>query len=148
MTDAEQEPGAVKILHASCVALKGRGLLITGASGVGKSGLSLQLMALGADLVADDRTALHIDGGRLMANPAPGIARLIEMRGLGLLRADHIGPVPLHSVVDLDQEEGDRLPFAREIEILGITLPLLRRVDSPVFSAALIQYLKSGRHRP
>ena len=41
-------------LHASCIAVHGRGVLILGPSGAGKSSLALQLMALGADLVADD----------------------------------------------------------------------------------------------
>jgi HPr kinase/phosphorylase len=38
------------ILHASCVALNGRAVLITGKSGSGKSALALQLMAYGAML--------------------------------------------------------------------------------------------------
>ena len=37
-----------EILHASCVAVAGRGLLIAGASGSGKSALALDLMAFGA----------------------------------------------------------------------------------------------------
>ena len=47
-----------QILNASCVAWQGRGALILGRSGAGKSALALQLMALGADLVSDDRTEL------------------------------------------------------------------------------------------
>ena len=50
------------IVHASCVARDGRAVLIRGASGSGKSGLALQLMALGAGLVADDRTRLWREG--------------------------------------------------------------------------------------
>ena len=41
-------------MHATTVALRGRGLLILGPSGSGKSTLALQLMAVGARLVADD----------------------------------------------------------------------------------------------
>lgn len=55
------------ILHASCVALDGRGLLILGPSGSGKSALALELMALGADLVADDRTEIEGQGPDLVA---------------------------------------------------------------------------------
>ncbi|MDA3887407.1 MAG: serine kinase, partial [Allgaiera sp.] len=60
-------PEGESILHASCVALDGRGVLILGPSGAGKSGLALQLMALGARLVADDRTRLNPRAGRLIA---------------------------------------------------------------------------------
>ncbi len=42
-------------LHASAVAVDGRGCLITGASASGKSTLALEMIALGAELVADDR---------------------------------------------------------------------------------------------
>ena len=38
--------------------------MITGASGAGKSALALQLIALGAELVADDRTELWREGGK------------------------------------------------------------------------------------
>jgi HPr kinase/phosphorylase len=44
------------VLHATTVAIGGRGVLILGPSGSGKSGLALELMAMGAGLVADDRT--------------------------------------------------------------------------------------------
>ena len=50
------------ILHATCVAVDGRGLLILGPSGSGKSALALQLIALGAQLVADDRTRVSRRG--------------------------------------------------------------------------------------
>ena len=44
-----REPETIN-LHASAVALDGRGALILGASGSGKSGLALRLMALGAGI--------------------------------------------------------------------------------------------------
>ena len=40
------------IVHASCIAHHGRGLLILGPSGAGKSTLALEMMAYGAVLVA------------------------------------------------------------------------------------------------
>lgn len=137
-----------EILHASCVAYQGRALLITGASGSGKSGLALQLMAFGTDLVADDRTRVWAEKGQVLAAPAPNIERLIEMRGLGLLQADHVGKAAVIAVVDLDLAEADRLPGAYVTRLVGIDLPLLKRVDSPIFPAALLQYLKAGRRTP
>ena len=42
-------------LHATCVQLGGVGVVLLGASGVGKSDLALRLIDAGALLVADDQ---------------------------------------------------------------------------------------------
>ena len=137
------------ILHASCVAFEQRGVLILGASGRGKSGLALCLMGYGAGLVADDRTCLYLedgdDGPRVVAD-APSVLRgLIEARGVGLLKAEPVGPVSVALIVDLDQAEESRLPPLRTRNLLGQDLPLVHMVDSPAFPAAILQYLKGGR---
>ena len=135
--------------HASCVALDGRAALIMGASGQGKSTLALQLMALGAELVADDRTILSLDATAippcLQADAPPPLRGMIEARGVGLLQARAVGPCAVHLVVDLDRTETARLPDMRRIDLLGQALPLVLRVDGPSFPAAILQYLKAGR---
>lgn len=134
------------ILHASCVALNGRGVVIHGASGSGKSGLALDLMALGAGLVADDRVILILRGQDIIATAPEPIAGLIEARGIGLLNAAPHGPVPVACVVDLNQIEAERMPPLRETILLGQSVPLLFKVDTPHFPASLVQYLRAGRH--
>jgi len=47
-------------LHASCVSIDGKGILLLGPSGSGKSDLSLRLIDGGATLVADDRVDVSI----------------------------------------------------------------------------------------
>jgi HPr kinase/phosphorylase len=127
------------------VAVSGQGLLILGPSGAGKSSLALQLMALGASLVADDRTILTPGAdGRLFASCPPAIFGLIEARGLGLLPANPAGSVILAAAVDLGQSETERLPEPRHILLLGCPLPLLRKVESTSFAAALFLYM-TGR---
>lgn len=122
-----------------------RGVLITGASGSGKSALALALMALGARLVADDRVVLHARNGALIATcPAP-LAGLIEARGVGLLRAEALPEARIALVVDLDRHETDRLPHPRQEAVAGVSLPCLHKVDGPYFPAAILQYLKAGR---
>lgn len=137
------------VLHASCVAVGDRAVLILGASGRGKSGLALQLMALGAVLVADDRTCVELRGEdakkQVMAEAPPVLRGLIEARGVGLLTAEAVGPVAVALVVDLDRTETERLPPLRSFTLLGQTLPLVHMVDSPAFPAAILQYLKGGR---
>ena len=67
-----------KTVHASCVACDGAGVLILGASGAGKSGLALNLMALGAALVADDRVVLSREGDVVLAACPLPLRGLIE----------------------------------------------------------------------
>ncbi len=130
------------VLHASAVAIDGRGALITGPSGAGKSALALQLMALGATLVADDGVLLRRRGDALVALAPASIRGLIEARGIGLLPAQTLESAPLSLVIDLAKTEIRRLPPARTICLLGMTLPLLHKVESAHFPAAVVVYLR------
>ncbi|OIQ28619.1 MAG: serine kinase [Alphaproteobacteria bacterium MedPE-SWcel] len=142
-----EHPGPVT-LHASCVALEERGLLLRGPSGSGKSALALELMARGAALVADDRVEIRVRQARLWARAPAAISGLIEARGVGLLRAVPVAEVQLCVIVDMSVLETERLPRHVEEDLLGVVLPKLNRVDSPYFPAALIQYLKGGAIDP
>ena len=133
------------ILHATTIAVNGGGALILGASGQGKSGLALQLMAFGADLVADDRTQIWRDGNGLMADAPDTIRGRIEARGVGILAAPHPGAVKLALIVDMDHEESDRLPPARTERVLDVDLPVIRKSAAAHFPAAIMAYLKAGR---
>ncbi len=133
-------------LHASCVAVDGRGLLILGHSGAGKSALAVRLIALGAQLVSDDRTMVTATGGRLVATcPNPALQGLIEARGIGILRAPVYDAVDLALVIDLAQPEPDRLPPRRTVTMLGIALPLVLHPQNDHFPDALMLYLRHGR---
>lgn len=133
-------------LHATCVAVEGRGLLILGPSGAGKSSLALRLISRGAALVSDDRTRLTAVGGDLMAScPNPDLHGLIEARGVGLLRAAFVPDVPVRLVADLGQSEPDRLPPRRMVTILGIPLSLVLHPHNDHFPDALMLYLRHGR---
>jgi HPr kinase/phosphorylase len=137
---------APTIIHASCVSLDGRGVLMIGASGRGKSALALQLMAYGASLVADDRVSLSSDGQSLIAtSPAP-ISGLIEAHGFGILQATPAPRTQIIAVIDLDRLETKRLPDDKATVVCDVTLPLFYKVDAPHFAAAVMQFLKSGRH--
>lgn len=133
------------ILHASCVAHRGRGLLILGASGAGKSGLALEMMARGAVLVADDRTVLRGEAGGLVADAPDSLRGLIEARGVGILRARAHGPVTLALAVDLDRAEPERLPPDRRIDLLDSDLALVLGAGRVHLASMLLQYLDSGR---
>ncbi|MEZ5732446.1 MAG: HPr kinase/phosphatase C-terminal domain-containing protein [Paracoccaceae bacterium] len=132
-------------LHATTVAWSGRGVLLMGPSGSGKSGLALQLMAWGCDLVSDDGTVLSRRDGAVYASAPAAIRGRIEARGIGLLAAATVPAARLHLAVDLGTVETHRLPPERVTEFLGCALPLLHSVESAHFPAAILQYLKAGR---
>ena len=116
--------------HATCVALGGKGLLLRGAPGSGKSDLALRLIDGGACLVADDLCEIWREGGRLMADlPAavdPGFRGRIEKRGVGILTLAYFGPVALGAIVDLKAGGADEpLRRAGRAAYLGLAIPLV-----------------------
>lgn len=131
--------------HASAVAFDGRGVLILGASGSGKSTLALELMSLGAELIADDRTRVYRQGAQLFAACPDEIRNKIEVRHMGILGARSCGPTPLALVVDLDHQEMQRLPPFRNWERAGLSVPLVHKAAQGAFPVAIRQYLLYGR---
>jgi HPr kinase/phosphorylase len=134
------------LVHASCVALAGRGLLIIGPSGAGKSALALRLLSIGAALVADDQTELQRRDDSIVASCPTPIRGIIEARGVGLLRAPTLDSAEVVLVADLGQMESERLPPTRQITILGCALPLVLQPQKDHFPDALMLYLRHGRH--
>jgi HPr kinase/phosphorylase len=134
-------PTRVEVMHASCVAVGARAVLIRGASGCGKSGLALQLMALGARLVSDDRTRLWRDQKGLIADAPDTIRGRIEARGIGILRVPAAGPVPVALLVDLDRSVTDRLPPVAHETVMGVALPRVEKAPHAHFPAAILLYL-------
>lgn len=132
-------------VHATCVALDGRGVLITGPSGSGKSGLALQLMALGGRLVSDDRTVLVVRGGVVCASAPATIAGMIEARGIGIIHVPWVETAAIWLAVDMAMPETARMPQRHTMTLLDIAVPCLHKVDAPHFPAAIIAYTAALR---
>lgn len=110
--------------QATCVAIGGRGLLIEGEPGSGKSSLALALIDRGAVLVGDDGVLLEPRGGRLWALPPPNIAGLIEVRNVGIVSLP-AGPAPVALRLRLDTD-APRLPeTAAGTSLAGLEIPTL-----------------------
>ncbi len=123
-------------MHATCIALGGRGALLCGPSGSGKSDLALRCISLApspllpeaARLVADDRVALRSDGPRLIAFAPAAIAGQIEVRGVGIVSVAAVETAEVGLIVDLSGGGGiERFPLRWPTrELLGVSLPIVR----------------------
>jgi HPr kinase/phosphorylase len=120
----------------SMVDILGIGVLIRGASGIGKSETALGLIERGYSLVADDVTRMtSIEGRELMAT-APELTRNhMEVRGIGIINVAAVFGVGairtekrLDLVVTLEEWDSvveiERVGMDREnYEILGLKVP-------------------------
>ncbi|MFN2476754.1 MAG: HPr(Ser) kinase/phosphatase [Chthoniobacterales bacterium] len=151
----------------SMVDILGVGVLIRGASGVGKSECVLGLIERSYSLVADDVTRITSLEGRELMCTAPELTRYhMEVRGIGIINIASIfgiGSIRIEKRLDLvvtlkdwqEVEEVDRIGLDPEYyEILKLQVPHLtipvrpgRDIARLVEVAAMDQKLKSlGRN--
>lgn len=146
----------------SMVDILGIGVLIRGASGVGKSECVLGLIERGYSLVADDVTKVKAVEGRELMATAPELTRYhMEVRGIGIINVVSvfgIGAIRIEKRLDLvvtlkdwqELEEVDRIGLDREfyeilkIEVPHITIPVRpgRDIARLIEVAAMDQKLK------
>jgi len=121
-------------IHASAVLVGAKAVLIRGPSGSGKSRLAWNLVQAGdrgalpfARLVADDRAYVEAHGSRVLVRPAPSLAGMLEVHGLGIRRMAYEPIAAIGWVIDLASPEGARMPAkeARETTVMGVAFPLL-----------------------
>ena len=111
-------------IHATCVVIKGHGVLLRGESGSGKSDLALRLLDEGAGLVADDYTELSVEHGQLFANVPQAIQGLLEVRGIGIVHLGCVPRVPVAAIFDLvELSDVERLPTSQAETIQGVQVP-------------------------
>lgn len=113
-----------EMLHASCVAIGGRGVLIEGLSGSGKSDLALRLIDRGATLVSDDYTQVRREGGSALASAGPNIAGMIEVRGVGIVPFACESDVPVALIVSVGNPVA-RLPEMETRVLVGLPVTVI-----------------------
>ncbi|WP_436663870.1 HPr(Ser) kinase/phosphatase [Alicyclobacillus acidoterrestris] len=87
-TYLEERLAPETLVHGVLVDVYGIGILITGASGIGKSETGLELIKRGHRLVADDAVVIRqISDESLIGSAPPLLQHLLEIRGLGVLNA-------------------------------------------------------------
>jgi HPr kinase/phosphorylase len=148
-------------VHASAVQVGDRAVLIRGPSGAGKSRLALDLILAGragqlpqAILVGDDRVHLDTVAGQLRVRPAPELAGLIEVRGLGIRHCDFVGEAVVGLVADLMAPDAERLPPPKAllIRLNGVSIPRIPIGNGyaplPLIAAALLTTASLGAVQP
>ena len=112
--------------QSTCVAIRGRGLLIEGAAGSGKSSLALALIDRGALLVGDDSVMLEARSGALVVSPHPRTRGLLEVRNLGLVAMPVCEAARAALVILLDENSPRYIEAPETLAIEGIALPFVR----------------------
>ncbi len=121
-------------IHASAVLVGPKAALIRGPAGSGKSRLVWDLVTAAAEgalpfarLVADDRAHIESHSGQLLVRPAPSLAGMIEVHGLGIRRLEFEPIAVVGLIVDLAADDGARHPEpkAASTRIAGVTLQRL-----------------------
>jgi len=86
LIDYQRSQGPSTLMHGELLEVFGLGVLITGASGTGKSELALELISRGHRLIADDTPQLmRVAPNVLEGTCPPALRDFLEVRGLGIL---------------------------------------------------------------
>ena len=148
------------LIHGTCLAIGGAGVLLVGKPGSGKSDLALRLIdqsglglsgnARAAQLVADDQVVIRKVEGALIASAPASLKGKLEIRGLGIAELSVVAETRLRLAVRLTPAaEIERLPDlgTARMEVLGIGLPLVlldpEQASAPArLRAALDQFVQ------
>ena len=132
-----------KNVHGTAVSIDGKGLLILGQSGSGKSQLALALITHGAKLISDDQVILINTESEIILSAPKSISGKIEARFIGILKMPVL-IAPLYLVIDLDQKELDRLPKKKFVTYFNKKIPTLNANGIKKLEYSLIPLLKNN----
>lgn len=156
------------VLHGVLLDIYGLGVLLEGASGIGKSECALDLVARGHRLVSDDVVEVRRIGAERLRGSAPELLREhLEIRGLGIINIRDlfgVSSVNANKTLDLsirlerweEASEVDRLGIdAQAVEILGVSVPQVlipvspgRNLSTLVETAVRVQLLRARGGNP
>jgi len=137
LTHSKNPPPVTEVeplIQGGLLSIFGFGVLITGASGIGKSELALALIDRGHQLVSDDVTLIRKEGKRLVGRAPDELSGLIQLHGCGIFNVkDLLGnkscavSSPLELIIQLNPDilyEKNPLEIERkQITLMDIALP-------------------------
>ena len=146
-------------IHGVMMNIYGKGVLLLGKSGIGKSELALDLIHRGHMLVADDRVDYKRINERLVCEAPSSLKMMLEVRGLGIINITRLfGAHKFLNKCDLDfvirlvkyneRDEYDRINMMDDrMDMLGINVPVLTvpitegKALSVIIEAAVTEYI-------
>jgi len=139
--------------HGVFLAVMNTGVLITGASGIGKSEVALDLVQRGHQLIADDAVEIfRREGAELVGECPDTLKGYIEIRGLGIINIEKMfGPasvldsyrlqliINLKDATNEEIRDLDRLqPSMNQFELFGVEVPCLNMLVEPGRNLAVL----------
>lgn len=124
-------------LYGVMLNIYGKGVMITGKSGIGKSELALDLIKRGHMLVADDRVDVALVHNDIICHAPRLLSKMLEIRGIGIIDVTKLFGANTYlnkcqldfiiNLVKLDETMAkDRLnPVTETLNVLGIEVPML-----------------------
>jgi HPr kinase/phosphorylase len=124
-------------IHGVLLSVFGTGVMIKGASGVGKSEVALELINRGHLLVADDAVVIkRVDENTLIGSAPKLLKNRLEIRGVGIINVQKLYGITkvlpkkkIDLIVEISPLNGseDRIGNAEStFDILGYDLPMVR----------------------
>ena len=123
-------------IHGGLLSIYGKGVLIRGESGMGKSEIALELIKRGHLLVADDRVDCYRIHNKIVGKAPELLREMLEIRGIGVINVSRMFGVSsvlpkaeINFQVNLEpwkaDQDYDRVGFEekKHENILGIDIP-------------------------
>lgn len=149
-------------IHGELLSIYGKGVLICGESGMGKSEIALELIKRGHLLVADDRVDCFRVHNKIVGQSPDLLRNMLEIRGVGVLNVARmygissvLSKAEINFQVDLEawdkNKDYDRVGIEekRHETILGVDIPKIivpvreGRSMAVVIEAAVTNYILS-----
>ncbi len=128
------------IIHSTAISLNGDGILIKGPSGSGKTDLALRLIESGGKLISDDQVIIKRKAKRLFLSSPKELNGLMQLSGIGIVKADYVQNIPLELVVKLQPYKNlDPFPINKEEIIKDLSIPALSLYSFAVSATAKIK---------
>lgn len=137
-------------VHGVLMDIDGVGVMIRGASGIGKSEIALELLRRGHRIVADDVVVVKRIGGMVEGSANPLVKNFMELRGVGLVNIVNLCGVEsikltqqIELIIELEKWDGaktyERLGGETEYDdILGVKLTKMTIPVSPGRNIAVV----------